>query len=538
MVLKKPYAFIIKYFRLIHLLTLIPMLYLVIKTHAIADFFRSYIASGYSFRFNDVLSNLASNYINILMYGSVILILGVFVTLSLVLQNKNKPTKYYNYSIVYYIGLFLLITACFNIFQMVEADTLNNTFARIIRDLTYIVYYSEYFFIIFTFVRGIGFNIKKFDFKSDLGDLEISSEDSEEFEFLVGIDTYKTKRTIRRFFRELKYYYKENKFIFNIIIVIAVGIIGTTIYMNRSVYDKVYNENETISFGYVNLKVKNAYLTSLSNSGKTIKDGKSYVIVEVEISNRYREEHEFNYANFRLLINKQKVSPDISLNNYFLDYGNPFNGTLIKGNSSNSYILTYEISKELANSSYTLEAFSRYDTTPGGMGAINKSIKIKPKTSGNTIKTNNVNKGATVNFKNSTLKNTELTLNDYEIVNRYEYTYKYCLSTNDCQDAINSISIMGSDLGRYTLLVIDYDLVLDSEIPYMNSNKNYRDFFEDFMEIEYNIGTNKYTSKINILNPNNYNDKLVLKVSNNISNADTITAKITNRDLAYNIKLK
>ncbi len=97
---------------------------------------------------------------------------------------------------------------------------------------------------------------------------------------------------------------------------------------------------------------------------------------------------------------------------------------------------------------------------------------------------------------------------------------------------------MGSDLGRYTLLILDYDLTLDKDCSYMNSNKNYRDFFEDFMEIEYKVGNSKYTSKINLLNPNNYSDKLVLKINSNISHADTITAKITNRDLAYNIKLK
>lgn len=538
MVLKKPYAFIIKHFRLIHLLLLVPMLYLIIKTRTIVSFFSSYVSSGYTFQFNDVLSNLSSNYINILMYVAVVIILLVFVILSLVLQEKNKPTKFYNYSIIYYILLFILITGCFNIFEMVEADTLNNTFARIVRDLAFIIYYSEYIFIAITLVRGVGFNIKKFDFKSDLTDLEISSEDSEEFEFLVGIDTYKTKRTIRRFFRELKYYYKENKFIFNIIIVIIVGIIGTTLYMNRKVYDRVYNENETLSFGYVNLNVKNSYISSLSYNGKTIKAGKSYVIINVEITNRYRDDHEFNFANFRLLVNKKYVSPDISLSNYFLDYGNPYNGVQIKGNSSNSYVLVYEIdSKDIANN-YSLEAYSRYDSTPGGLGAISKSIKIKPIVINSNVTTNNVNKGTSLNLKNTPLKNTELTINNYEIVNRHEYTYEYCPTTNYCRDSLGTISITGSDLGKYTLLVLDYNLSLDEESSYMSSDKTYRDFFEDFMEINYTIGSNKYNSIASVLNPNNYSAKLVLKVNSNLINADNINAKITTRNISYNINLK
>lgn len=538
MVLKKPYAFIIKHFRLIHLLLIIPMLYLLIKTRAIVSFFNNYVTSGYTFKYNDILSNLASSYINILMYVAVIIILLAFAILSLVLQNKNKPTKFYNYSIIYYIAFFILITYCFNVFEMVEADTLSNTFVRIFRDLTFLVYYSEYFFLIFTLIRGIGFNIKKFDFKSDLADLEISSEDSEEFEFLVGIDTYKTKRTVRRFLRELKYYYKENKFIFNTIIVIIVGIIGTSVYMNRKVYDRVYKENETIAFGYVNLTVKNSYVTSFSNNGKKIKDGKSYVVINVDITNRYREDREFNDANFRLKTNNNYVSPDISLGNYFLDYGNPYKGSAIKGNSTMNYILVYEINSNEISKDYYLEAFSRYDSTPGGLGAINKKIKIKPTLSNNSVTTNNANMGSKINFKNTSLKNTELTINDYQIVSRYEYTYKYCPTTNYCQEARSAISITGSDIGKYTLLVLDYDLSLDEESSYMYSDKTYRNFFEDFMEIEYTTGDNKYNSKVNVVNPNNYSENLILKINSNLANAEDINAKITVRNVSYVINLK
>jgi len=214
MILKKPFAFIIKHFRIIHLLLLIPMIYLIIETKDIVNFFNEYISNGFIFNSSYMISALASEYINIFMYIAVIIILIVNIFLAVVLQNKDKPTKYYSISIVYYLFLFIIITASFSIFKMIEKDTLDDIFARLIRDLSYIVHYSQYIFVIFTITRGIGFNIKKFNFKSDLQNLEISSEDSEEVEFLVGMDTYKTKRTIRRFIRELKYYYKENRFIF------------------------------------------------------------------------------------------------------------------------------------------------------------------------------------------------------------------------------------------------------------------------------------------------------------------------------------
>ena len=93
MILKKPYAFLIKHFRIIHLLLLLPMIYLIIKTKTIVSFFSSYVAYDYSFSFTNILSGLASNYINIFMYVAVIVILTVLIALYFLLQNKEKSLK-------------------------------------------------------------------------------------------------------------------------------------------------------------------------------------------------------------------------------------------------------------------------------------------------------------------------------------------------------------------------------------------------------------------------------------------------------------
>ena len=190
MIIKKPYAFIIKHFRLIHLLLLIPMIFLVTQTREMVSFFRDYVTNNYTLGSSTgVLSSLASNYINIFMYLAVIIIMVVLIFLTIVLQRKEKPTKFYKVSIVYYLVMFILITVSFTIFKSIENDTLGTAAARIIRDLSVLIHYSQYIFIAFTAVRGVGFNIKQFDFKSDLAELEISSEDSEEVEFLIGIDS-------------------------------------------------------------------------------------------------------------------------------------------------------------------------------------------------------------------------------------------------------------------------------------------------------------------------------------------------------------
>lgn len=534
MVLKKPYAFLIKHFRAIHLLLLIPMIYLIIKTRAIVGFLSSYIASDYSLNFSTVLSSLSSNYINILMYVSVIVILVVFIAMSILLQKKEKPTKFYNISIVYYIIIFLLITASYKVFAGIEADTLEDVAVRLIRDVGYMIHYSQYLFVIFTFIRGIGFNLRKFNFKSDIQELEISSEDSEEFEFLVGRDTYETKRTIRRFFRELRYYYLENKFIFTVITVIAVIVIGTLIYMNREVYQKVYKENENFSFGYLNLKIKDSYISNLSNNGKEIKKNKTYMIIKLQITNRYREDIEFNYGNLGLIVNKKVIQPDLSVASYFTDFGNPYNGTLVKGLTNNEYILVYEMDSALTNAKFSLAAYSHYDSTPGGLGAVNKEVNIKPKRISSKVVTNNVGKGTNINLSTTNLKKTMAAIMNYELTNRYEY--QICSNETNCVQ--NAIYIDYSKDHNKTLLVLDYDLAIDDESTYFSSNKDYKSFFEDFLEIKYTYNRKEYKTKIKLLNPENYSDKLIMKVPSEVNYAESIEAVITVRNVSYNIKLK
>jgi len=536
MILKKPYAFLIKHFRLIHLLLLIPMIYLVLETKGIVTFFSDYIKNEYHVT-NVILSNLASNYINLFMYLAIILIICILLTISLVLRKKDKPTKFYNISIVYYLIIFVILTTSFGIFTSIENDTLDNAFARIIRDLSYIIHYSEFIFIAFTFIRGIGFNIKQFNFKSDLEDLEINSEDSEEFEFLVGIDTYKTKRTIRRFFREFIYYYKENKFIFNIVILIVIVSVSSSLYLNREI-TKTYKEHDMISFDYFNFSIENSYITSKTSSGETLKKDKIYVIIETSINNRYFEDKSFGFENIQLVVNNKFISPNLSLNNYFNDFGNPHLGKYIEAGKKTNYILVYEIDKHLISSDFKIATYSKNATSKGGIGQNSKIINLKPKKLNDNIVVNNINKGTNINLENTNLKKTTASILNYQITNRYEYTYKYCISSNTCYDSVGFVGIDYVNDSNKTLLVLDYKIALDTESKYMYSNKTYKNFFKDFMKIKYTVGNKVYYSAVESVNPNTYNEKFITKISNNIMNSDTIEAIITVRNVSYSIKLK
>ena len=528
MVFKKPYAFIIKHFRIIHLLLLIPMLYLLIKSGNIVEFFRDYVANDYHFISDTIsISNLSASYVNIFMYLAILIIVGVYAVISFLLQNKEKPTKYYNISIIYYMFLFIMLTVCVSILQTIEDAALSNTFARIIRDIVIVIRYSEYIFIIFNLVRGVGFNLKKFNFESDVADLDISEEDSEEFEFLVGKDAYKTKRNIRRFFRELIYYYKENKFIFTIIFIIIGIVIGNMIYSNFNVYEKVYKEGESVAFGDINFKVNNSYLTTLDLNGKTINNDKIYLVLQITISNRFGVDKKFNYDNLQVLVDKKKTSPNLMIGNSFLDLGNPYNGSFIKANSEIPYILIYELDKSSRERDYEIESYSGYN--PAGVGALSRSVKINPTVINSNVTTTNVNAGTIVNLGKSHVGNSTLTLNNYEFCNRFEY------EINGATRAVYIDLIKDRNL---TLMVMDYKLDLDKNSDYMMSPKDINAFFEDFMKIRYVLDNKTYYSDVSLANPAGYTDKILFKIDKKIMDAETIEAIVTARNISYVFKLK
>ncbi len=528
MILKKPYAFIIKHIKLFHLLLLIPMIYLIIKTRDIYLFFSNYVQNEYTFYDSTLISTLSSKYINIFMYIAVVSIILILLIISFVLQKKDKNTKMYNIGILYYIIIFFLITGSISIFNMVEESTLSNSYANIIRDLCFIVYYSEYFYIIFSFIKGIGFNIKHFNFKSELDNLEIDTEDNEEFELSINSDTYKAKRSLRRFLRELKYYYLENKFVFTIIFIFLIGGLGTYLYLNIEVYHKEYNETDNINFGYINFKINNSYLTDIGLNGRTIRDGRMYLILDMTITNHSYQDRDLNYSNIILSLGDEKIVPNVTLGNYFKDFGNIYTGNIIKKDSTNDYYLIYEFSKDIKASEYAIEAYNGASSL-GGIGVTNIHINLDPLTVSNNNVTNNVNLNNPIDLSNTNLLNSKVTIKDYSFTNRYVYTVN-----NTLYDIYINLS---QDLNK-TLMVIDYDLTLDKNSKYMNSSNDYKNFFEDFMTIKYTVNNVEYTSNVKLSNPKNYQDKLVFRINNNIINADSIKAIITIRNISYSVKLK
>ena len=161
MILKKPYAFLIKHFKLIHIILAIPLIYIVRKTRSVVSFFNQYVINKYSFQTGSDISGL---YISGLMLFSIVIIIFAASTIYFLLKYKEKPVKMYVSLIAYYIFLFIVLFWLSGIISSMSQDVLGAKAARSYRDIATLIYYPQYIFIVFIALRAVGFNIKQFNF--------------------------------------------------------------------------------------------------------------------------------------------------------------------------------------------------------------------------------------------------------------------------------------------------------------------------------------------------------------------------------------
>ena len=102
MIFKKPYGFLIKHFRIIHIIITLLTIYIAFNTRNILSFFRRFISNGYSIT---VVDNMAAQYINWTLYIAIFLALSSLIIVFILLRMKKKPNKMYLAAIIYYVIL-------------------------------------------------------------------------------------------------------------------------------------------------------------------------------------------------------------------------------------------------------------------------------------------------------------------------------------------------------------------------------------------------------------------------------------------------
>lgn len=531
MILKKPYAFLIKHFRLIHLIIAIPLIYILVKSHGLYAFLNDYVKSGYSFQTG---SDVSSLYITGLTLFSIIIIITALLAIYFLLKYKEKPVKWYISMITYYIGLFIVLFWLSGVISSMSETILSSKSVRLYRDISLLICLPQYIFIAFTLIRAIGFNLKSMNFQSDLKEMQITSADNEEVEVGFELDGYKTKRFFRRLKREFSYYLVENKFIITCIVIIAIFTGIAIYYFSQETYIKTYNLNESFEHSGFSVKVIDSIITDLDYNGNVLKNEESFLLVKVNLTNNYYKNKVLDYNNFIITINDKILRPTLDQSDYFVDYASPYHGEKIKSGSNRDYVLAYRLSKKDIKKSYTLKVLNEYHSEGNVVVSNYSKIDLEPINIHEISDVANYRINDKIIFNNSNIGETILTISNAEVTRNYTYNYEYCFTKDNCTYKTDVVAVDYSK-GSTTssLLVLDYDFDLDQETSYAKYTTDDLVFFENFVRV--GNKDNNY-SVINVT-PKNMDGKLVLQVNGNVINTLDLSMFITIRNKRYIINL-
>ena len=209
MVFKKPYGFLIKHFKLIHLILTGLFIYLLIKVNSVLTYYNSFILGT-------VGKLEAIRYVTNYYLIAVILSIVICAVMYILLKYKKKPRVLYVILIVFVLLVVFMMQLAYSGLNTIYIGVLDAKTLRLYRDLLRITVLMQYISVGLVLVRGLGFDIKKFNFVKDLEELDIDVTDEEEVELTLG-STNSLQRKINRKIREFKYYYLENKVFIHII---------------------------------------------------------------------------------------------------------------------------------------------------------------------------------------------------------------------------------------------------------------------------------------------------------------------------------
>ena len=534
MIIRKPFKFLIRHFKIINLILFILIGFVTYKCYRLLVLFKDFVTNNYIMR----ESNLVSRYIGFLLPLSLFIIIVISIVIYILFKSKDKDNKTYLALIIFYGVLFFLSYQTKAILDVYEFDVVETSAALMYRDLSRFIFYPNFIFLILVFLNFIGFDLRTFTFTNLQDDIDIAMEDDAEFEIGVPIEDYKVKRTFFRKIRELKYYIIENKLVFEIIgaiVGVVIFFIGLSLLLQAN---KSVRVSQSFNHSNFNIAIKDSIITNIDYAGNIIREGYYYLAVLAEVTNKSDTNQVLDTDNFWLDINGTIHYPILDRSGKFLDLGEPYFNEPIKPNTTHRYVLAYELSRGNIKSKYTIKILDTINYNDGVADPKYKKITIKPKMYNNINNNSSGDINSTISFKDTKLLDSSLKINSYTLTNIYTYSYNYCYK-DECSEKKNAISTGANT--KKTLLVLDDDLVMDPDSSYMTFKK-ISNFYTDFVTIEYtyNYGTKEYTNTSTVVDRSASNDisgNVVLEVDYNLTKAETITLIITIRNERYRIRL-
>lgn len=509
MILRKPYALLIQYFQRIHLVLILLCAYIFYKIMALRSFVADFLNTE---SYNSYYESI-SDYINPLLIISILVVIAISIVLIVLLHYKKKPWKVYLipvFEYVFMLGLLVFISNYFRTYD--ELTALTPIMAE--RDLLNIVSIVQYVVFVIFGIRLLGLDLKKFGFKNDEEYLEIKEEDREEFEVNIEFDKDKITRTIKKFFRNVKYVYYEHRRVCNtIIIILFVSLTGYGYYY-YGVLHKTYGEGSTFTANYYGITVNASYLTNKDSHGTVISEKNAYLIVNLTVKNN-ASKRDINLDRFRIMNKSEEFHHVGNIYSNFTDLGKSYNGKELANGEETTFILVYTVPKDLDPNKYMLY----YPDVSNG--ALLKKVKL------------NVDDVREVNTKDSAQITEELTfpngntliITDFKVTNETTYS-RYSCNNGNC--------------GMMDLPLTSNNKIL--EISFVSNNftgKSFIDFSNIYAKIRYEDTNGKMKSVIPTSLINNYNGNYAyFGIPNDIKENGKLRINFIFRDERYVYNLR
>ena len=500
MILRKPYAILIKYFKVLHIIMFVMLAYNVFVLRKIYIFFNDYVKTSNFTYFVD----MTSRYIPAIVFFISIILIAFGVGIYLLMRRKDKPVLFYKLLIIYGALLLIAFIYFFTFFKSLDTAVYEPLRIVINRDIILFLYIVNFGFVAISFVRGFGFDIKKFSFDKDKKELNFEESDSEEYELNVNIEKEDVANYINKQRRELGYYIKENAFFFTIAGgALILGII-IFLYLNFFVYNKIYHEGDDVTIGKLIYNVSESHITNIDKYGKIISDDNDYLIVNLSITNNENTGYLDKQA-LRVHVDNEYFYPQILACDSFNDIGECYKNQQLKVNTKYDYILVYKLGKqhekiymEILKNKGDEYNYSKVLLSPLGYDRSTSNYKSNEK---------------------FTVDGVELQVISYDINNKTSYIYEECASEK-------------CNIFTKTVLPKTGDVLLTVFIDGLDKLPS--DFLESAFGLKYNNkvfygGEIKYIDK--------HDNMLYLSVPSNVKNGTNLTLSITTRTKIYDVSL-
>ena len=531
MILRKPYAFFIRHFKLIHLLMAVFSFYLIYRIKQLVDFFNEYSS--------EVINVIGQDLITPLMPGLFqfvpILIILLSVIVLIVMIVKQKPYIFYILLIILNIYTFVIVQLSKSTLNTLSLSLIDSRTLLLVRDLVTISFIFQLICLIIVFIRGVGFDLKKFDFENELKTLEIDDKDNEEVEVELKFDGNKKLRKLRKFIRFTKYFYKENRLVINCVSSAFVLVSLTAIIIMVSNGDKIIKQNEYFYGNNFTLVLTDSYLVNTDYKGKKLTDD-YYLLLRMKIKNNTKKTIGLDLATTKILIGNYVYTPIIENRESFFDFGDIYEGENIS-NETEEKVLLYKIPKQLIKEKIV---FSFVDKTnidnKGNFDSTKVEIKYNDLVGIDSQTTATLSNN--LEFTDSILPDYKIRIDAFDLKSQYKLSYDFCVS-DECFKSYEYIKPSINTNYSKTILKIQGSLEYEKNL---DGIYDLYDFIEKFGVIKYTIDGEEKIQQINFVELKSQrlkeNNIYYIEVLKEIENASNISLIFTVRNKNYEYILK